>query len=148
MTPSEPVLLDTNILVYAMDGASPYHAASRAMLEQAQSADARLCIVPQSLAEFFSLVTNPKRVPAAKSPAEALAVVEAIASLPGLEVLPVPIDVVSRWVDLCRQHPVKGAGIYDLQIIAVMLANGVRRICTYDRAGFASFSEISVEIPS
>lgn len=146
--PSERVLLDTNILVYAMDGASTFHAQSRAMLEQAYAVDARLCIAPQCLAEFFSLVTNPKRVALAKSPADALAAVEAIASLPGLEVLPVPIDVVSRWVDLCRQHPVKGAEIYDLQIIAVMLANGIRRICTYNTTDFARFADISAQVPS
>ncbi len=147
MTPHEPLLLDTNILVYAMDGSSPHHAASRAVLEQARSSEARLCVVPQSLAEFYSLVTNPKRVTSPKSPKEALAVVEAILLLPGLEVLPIPLDVVARWIDICRNHPVKGPRIYDLQIVAVMLANGVRRICTLDRSDFEPFADIIVETP-
>lgn len=147
MTPLEPLLLDTNILVYAMDGLSPHHAASRAVLEQARSPEARLCVVAQSLAEFYSLVTNPRRVASPKSPEEALAVVEAILLLPGLEVLPIPLDIVARWIDLCRNHPVKGPRIYDLQIIAVILANGVRRICTFDRSDFEPFSGIIVETP-
>ena len=148
MTPNDPRLLDTNVLVYALDGSSPHHAASRAVLDQAQSSDANLCVTPQTLAEFFSLVTNPKRVSSPKLPEDALAAIESIVALPGLEVLPVPIDVVTRWVELCRQHPVKGAEIYDLQIVAVMLANGVQRICTFDKADFTPFSEIVVEVPT
>lgn len=147
MTPSESLLLDTNVLVYALDASSEHHAASRAVLDRAQSPDAGLCVVPQSLAEFFSLVTNAKRVASPKSPEEALATVESIVALPGIEVLPVPFDVVARWIELCRKHPVKGAGIYDLQIIAVMLANGVQRICTFDTADFEPFSEVKVETP-
>ncbi len=147
MAPTEPLLLDTNILVYAVDASSEHHAASRTILERAHSPVAGLCVVPQSLAEFYSLVTNPKRVSSPQPPAEALATVESIVSLPGLEVLPVPLDVVARWVELCRVHPVKGAEIYDLQIVAVMLANGIRRICTFDKTDFESFSEITVETP-
>jgi hypothetical protein len=130
-----------------MDESSVHHEASRAVLERAQSPDAKLCIVPQSLAEFFSLVTNPRRVSSPKSTAEALATVEAILSLPGLDMLAVPWDVVSRWIDLCRQHPVQGAGVYDLQIIAVMLANEIQQICTFNTADFEPFPEITVAAP-
>jgi toxin-antitoxin system PIN domain toxin len=146
-TPSETMLLDTNVLVYALDGSSPRHSASRAVLDRAHSLDANFCVAPQTLAEFFSLVTNPKRVSSPKSPEEALATVESIVSLPGIEVLPVPFDVVTRWVELCRKRPVRGAAIYDLQIAAVMLANGVQRICTFDTSDFEPFSEITVETP-
>lgn len=62
--------------------------------------------------------------------------------------VPVPLDVVTRWIELCRKHPVKGAGIYDLQIVAAMLANGVHRIATFDAADFQAFAEIEVEIPT
>lgn len=146
-TRADALLLDTNVLVYALDNSSEHHAASRAILEQAQSPDAGLCVTSQSLAEFYSLVTNPKRVASPRTVDEALATVEAIASLPGLTVLPVPFDVVPRWVELCRKSPVKGARIYDLQIIAVMLANGVQRICTFDVEDFAPFKDIQVEVP-
>lgn len=147
MTANNLLLLDTNVLVYAMDAAAPQHIPSRAILELARSPDAGLCVVPQTLAEFYSLVTNPKRVAAPISPTEALSAVESIAVFPGLKILPVPFDVVARWIELCRTHPVKGARIYDLQIVAVMLANGVTRICTYEQADFAPFSEINVETP-
>lgn len=144
-TPNDLLLLDTNILVYALDATAPQHVASRAVLERARSTDAGMCLVPQSLAEFYSLVTNPKRVASPRAPEDALAAVEAIAALPGLSILPIPLDIVTRWVKLCQLHPVKGARIYDLQIIAVMQANGVRRICTYDKADFSAFTDVDVE---
>lgn len=82
-TRNDLLLLDTNILVYALDATAQFHAASRAVLEQARSPNAGWCVVPQSLAEFYSLVTNPKRVASPLTPEDALASVERIASLPG-----------------------------------------------------------------
>ena len=37
--------------------------------------------------------------------------------------------------------------MFDLQIVATMLGNGVGRIYTFDRKGFEPFAEIKVEIP-
>ncbi len=54
MSSTEPLLIDTNVLVYALDALSPHHAASRAVLERAYLPDANLCVAPQVLAEFFS----------------------------------------------------------------------------------------------
>lgn len=148
MAPADRRLLDTNVLVYALDASSPHHAASRAILDLAQSPDAGLCVTPQTMAEFFSLVTNPRRVASPQTPEDALSAIESIVALPGLQLLQAPQDVVTRWIELCRIHPVKGAEIYDVQLIAVMLANGVQRICTFNKADFDPFSQITVEMPT
>jgi predicted nucleic acid-binding protein len=147
MSTADALLLDTNVLVYALDESSPYHAACRRILDSAQSPDANLKLSPQSLAEFFSVVTNPRRVAFPKSTAEAISAVEMILALPGIEVLPVPLDVVSRWLELCRQREVKGGAIYDMQLLAVMLANDIRRVCTYNRADFEWIADIAVMVP-
>ena len=65
---SEPALVDTNVLVYALFPAMPDHAASRALMDRAKAADANLCIAPQNLIEFFAVVTDPRRVTQAKTP--------------------------------------------------------------------------------
>jgi len=148
MTPTDRLLIDTNVLIYAVDDSSKHHTASRSVLDRAQSENGNLCTAPQNFAEFFSLVTNPRRVTSPQSVEEALKTVEAMMSLPGLGVLPVPLDVVMRWIELCRKHSVKGAGIYDLQIVATMQANGVHRIATFDAADFQPFPEIEVVIPT
>ncbi len=40
------------------------------------------------------------------------------------------------------------AGVFDLQIIATMLANGVQRIYTFNPADFQIFAELTVVTPT
>ncbi len=46
-----------------------------------------------------------------------------------------------------RQHPVSGAGIFDVQLAATILGNGVARIYTFDRLHFERFDELEVLTP-
>jgi len=48
---------------------------------------------------------------------------------------------------LLQRHPVTGADIYDLQIVATMQASGIQRIYTFNSADFAVFSELAVVTP-
>jgi predicted nucleic acid-binding protein len=58
----EPGVVDTNVLVYALDADAPQHAAARALLEAAREGSTTLYLTSQSLCEFYSIVTNPRRV--------------------------------------------------------------------------------------
>jgi len=40
--------------------------------------------------------------------------------------------VVAGWIQLLGRHGVEGAGVFDLQIVATISANGVQRICTFN----------------
>lgn len=140
----EPAAVDTNILVYALFANAPQHKASRALLSRAGQNDANLFVAAQSLAEFFAVVTNPRRVTVARSVQEAIDAVEDLMTLPGLTVLSPPNDVASRWCDLLRQHPVKGADIFDLQLIATILANGVHRLYTFNVVDFKPYSQVEL----
>lgn len=143
-------LLDTNVLVYAFDKESPFHAASRTLVLRAADGawHERLCTTPQVLAEFFAVVTNPRRVFHSRTPDEALAAVEYLTALPNLVLLPVPVDVVSRWISLVQVNQLAAARVFDAQLAATMLANGVRRIYTFDRAHFECFAGIEVATPT
>ena len=147
MSVSSSSLLDTNVLVYGYYQQSPQHAACRALLDQAKQPGAGLCLAPQNLSEFFAILTNPKRVTPAKSPVEALDLVSELLALPGLTLLPVPKDVVDRWMDLVRGAPVAGAKVFDAQLAAVMLGNGVDSIYTFNVADFQSFGAVRVLTP-
>jgi predicted nucleic acid-binding protein len=59
---ADRVVVDANILVYAVYRDTPQYAASRAWLERAARGEAEICLTSQVLAEFFAIVTNPKRV--------------------------------------------------------------------------------------
>jgi toxin-antitoxin system PIN domain toxin len=140
-------LVDTNVIVHAHDQDSPHHGPAKRLLSRADAPDAALCVTPQILAEFFAVVTNPKRVARPRSPEDALSAIEWILQRPGVTLLPVPTDVVSRWIDLVRRFPVTRQRIFDLQLVATMLGNGVTRLYTFNRADFEHFPQIEVLTP-
>lgn len=143
----DPALADTNVLVYAHFPTAPHYTASRVLLDQAKNPGAELCLAPQNLAEFYAIVTSPKRVSPAKSVDDALAAIDDLLALPGLSLLPVPPDVVARWTQLVRQHRVIGRKVFDVQLVATMVGNGVRKIYTFNVADFQLFPGIQVLTP-
>jgi predicted nucleic acid-binding protein len=139
----EPEIVDTNVLVYALDADAPHHAASRALLEAAQGeAPATLYVSTQILCEFYAIVTNARRVKKPRTSAEALAAISGMLGF--LRVLPAPASVTHELMALLRRHPVTGGEIFDLQIVATMKLNGVERIYTFHPDDFKPFSEILV----
>lgn len=141
----EPGLIDANVLVYAMDADAPQHAASRALLDAVRDMSATLYVTSQILCEFYSIVTNARRVPKPRSPADALSAISGLLSF--LHVLPIPVHTVEGWIALLRRRPVTGGDIFDLQIVATMKANGVQRIYTFNTNDFEAFPELEVVSP-
>lgn len=145
----DPALLDTNVLIDALYEDSEHYPAARALLDQAQHGDANFHITPQVVAEFYAVVTHPKRVTIPKSPEEALTAIESFLALPGLSLLPTPPDIVSRLSALVRKYPthIIHRKIFDAQLVAAMLPYGVRKIFTFNVSDFLPFSEIEVKEP-
>ncbi|MHB8655432.1 MAG: type II toxin-antitoxin system VapC family toxin [Terriglobia bacterium] len=143
----EPGVLDANVLAYAVNADAPQHAASRALLEAANDPTITLYVTSQILCEFYSLITNARRVAVPSSPTEALSIISAMLALPGLHVLPTPARAVAGWMELLRRRPVIGGDVFDLQIVATMQANGVQRIYTFNVNDFDVFSELAVVTP-
>jgi predicted nucleic acid-binding protein len=142
----EPGVIDTNVLVYALDADAPQHTAARALLEAARDGSATLYVTSQILCEFYSIVTNARRVSKPRSSADG---VNAIADLlTFLHVLPAPANVVEGWLGLLQRQPVTGGDVFDLQIIATMQANDIRRIYTFNTGDFDTFPELGVATPS
>jgi len=143
----EPGVLDANVLTYAVNADAAQYAASRALLETASDPAVTLYVTSQILCEFYSLITNPRRVVVVSSPAGALNIISAMLALPGLHVLPTPARAVAGWMQLLHRHPVTGGNVFDLQIVATMQANGINRIYTFNRGDFEVFSELVVLTP-
>jgi predicted nucleic acid-binding protein len=141
----EPGIVDANVLVYAMDADAPQHVASRALLDAARDSSTRLYVTSQILCEFYSIVTNARRVPKPRTPDDALSAVSGLLAF--LHVLPIPARTVEGWMDLVRRHPVTGGAVFDLQIVATMQANGIQRIYTFNTDDFEVFPELAVLTP-
>jgi len=92
-------------------------------------------------------VTNLRRVAVPRSPAEALEAISDLLALPGIRLLPIPAEAVKGWMALLQRHPVTGGAVFDLQIVATMLANNVQRIYTFNTRDFEVFPELTVTPP-
>lgn len=143
----EPGVVDANVLVYAVNVDAPQHLASRALLEIASAPSNTLYVTSRILCEFYSVITNSRRVSAPVSPGEGLRAISALLALPGVQVLPVPTDTVVRWMELLVRRPVIGGGVFDLQLIATMEANNVLRIYTFNVEDFEVFPELTAVVP-
>ena len=138
-------MVDANVLVYAFDRRAPQHEASRALLEAGRTGATTLYVSSQVLCEFYSIVTNARRVLKPRSSMDSLT---AIADILGfIRVLPVPITAINEVMSLLHRRPVTGGEIFDLQIVATMKLNAVKRIYTFNTQDFGPFPEIESLIP-
>jgi toxin-antitoxin system PIN domain toxin len=143
----EPGVVDANILVYAVNSAAPQHTASRALLEAALDPAVSLYVTSQILCEFYSLITNRKRVPMAWSSAEAVHLISELLASPGIKVLPTPVQAITGLLELLERSAVTGSDVFDLQIVATMQANNIWRIYTFNASDFEIFPELTVCTP-
>src|SRR4051794_37677105 len=115
-TNSDLAVLDTDMLVYAIDEESEHHHLAKTVVDRASNNAAGLCVTHQVLAEFFSVVTNPKRVHKPMTSQEAVSTIESFLAMPGIIVIPVPADLVERWLNLIRIYSVSGPRVFDVQL--------------------------------
>lgn len=106
-----------------------------------------LHVTSQIVCEFYSLITNPKRTAIAWSSAEAVQLISELLAYPGLTVLPTPAQAVTGLLELLKRSAVTGSSVFDLQIVATMLANGILRIYTFNTSDFEMFKELTVAAP-
>ena len=114
----EPGIVDTNVLVYALDADAPQHVAARTLLETARDGSTTLYVTSQILCEFYSIVTNGRRVAKPRTSAEALSALSDLLTF--LQVLPIPATAVESWMKLLPARAVTGGDIFDLQIVGTM----------------------------
>jgi len=143
----EPGLLDANVLVYAVEADAPQHATSRALIEAARDPATILYLTSQSLCEFYSIVTNRRRVAVPRSSAEALDAISILLARPGIQLLSTPAEAVAGWMVLLQRRPVTGGDVFDLQLVATMQAHNIQRIYTYNAKDFEAFPELTVIAP-
>jgi len=128
------ILLDTNILVYALNENAVQHGACFKLLEAAVNGQFPAVLVPQVLLECYSVVTSPRRVPNPLRPRQILAEMRIWrTTIPTLEVRTEALAELDHLAG-ATQRP--GAEVYDLFLVAQMRTHRVREICTVNLRDF------------
>jgi uncharacterized protein len=141
-------MLDTNVLVYAADAGSPFHEAARQLRDRGVRGEIALVVCPQVLLEFFAVVTHPRRVHTPRSPQEASAEIAKYMRARRIRTIYPGPDLLQHVLALHAQHPhVARQDIFDLALVATMLANRIACIYTYKQQHFTPFHELTVLTP-
>jgi uncharacterized protein len=141
------LVVDTNVLVYAADEESPFHAACREWLERHRvSADAWYTTWA-ILYEFLRVTTHPRVMRRPWNLSDAWTFVTALLASPGLDLLvPTPRHAEVAGQVIAELPHLSGNLLHDTHTAILMREHGIRRICTRD-ADFHRFSFLEVVDP-
>jgi predicted nucleic acid-binding protein len=137
---ADAVFLDTNVLVYANQATALRHAEALALLRQAEQDGIELWISGQVLREYLAVVTRPQGDQAALSMQIALDRVRRFTERFQLAE-DGPLVRVQLFA-LLASHPTGGRQVHDANIVATMLAHGLRRLLTFNVADFQRYEDV------
>jgi uncharacterized protein len=139
------VLVDANLLLFAVDRSSPFHTSAARWLSEQLNGTRRVGLPWQSLVAFLRISTHPRAAEHPLAPPTAWRQVERwLSAEPAW--IPVPTerhpDVLR---DLIASHHLHGNLISDAHLAALAIEHGLT-VCSAD-ADFARFREIRWENP-
>lgn len=141
------ILLDTNILINAHNEDSPFHANAREILKKALSLEIETCIAQQNLLEFFSAVTNKRRVQKPLTVEDAYRHVKAYLRSTTIRKIS-PTDVTLKaCIEIAEQHGIAKADIFDTYLVATMRENSITTIYTQNVSDFNKYGGIEAIDP-
>ena len=134
------MIVDANILLYAVDARSPVHETASAWLTEALNGDRRVGLPWQTLGAFLRISTHPRVVEHPLTPTEASDYLTAWLSAGPAWVPPATERTASILGELVVRHRLTGNLIPDAQLTALAIEHGLE---VYSADGdFARFPEI------
>ena len=134
------MLVDANILLFAVNSAAPDHERASAWLEAALNGNRRVGLPWESLTAFVRLATNPRVVPKPLAPGDAWALVEEWLASP-VAWIPVPTERHAAVLgDLVRRYRPAAKLVPDAHLAALALEHGAEIISA--DTDFARFTEV------
>ena len=134
------MLIDANLLLFAVDASAPGHERAAAWLEEQLNGDRRVGVPWESLTAFVRIATHPRASEHPLKPGEAWRFVTDWLSAPAVWV-PVPTE---RHADvlggLVGKYHLAGNLIPDAHLAAMAIEHGLE-VCSAD-TDFARFTEI------
>ncbi|MEK7119266.1 MAG: type II toxin-antitoxin system VapC family toxin [Patescibacteria group bacterium] len=135
------MLIDTNLIIYAINSASPKHNQAKRFLSQNQS---DLIVAHQNILEGMRVLTHakfshPMTFFQAEKAVDAIAKAATIIS-PTEETLPIAMVLMHKYTRAANR-------IFDAYLVATMLTHGIKKIATDNDRDFTMYEEIAVLNP-
>jgi predicted nucleic acid-binding protein len=135
---AETVFIDTNILIYATDDESPFHAKSLGILKKLMTDGINFAIGPQIIREYLAVLT---RGLSPDHPTRSAALHNVRKFIETFTLLNENSETVARLQTIMENVSIGGKQIHDANIVAVMQANGVKRLLTHNLDDFKKFDQ-------
>lgn len=135
------MLIDSNIIIYAINISSPKHESAQIFLQEHIS---KLCVAHQNVLESLRVLTH-SAFPNPMNSTDALEAVTQISSM--LTILspePLTYEIVKTLID---KHQIRSNALYDAYLVATMLTHSVTRIATDNEKDFSVFPNIIIVNP-
>lgn len=135
------IFIDTNILVYATFGASPFYEVSKLKLKEIDSPDNQLFVSSQVLREYHKAMTSTNY----------LSIKESIENVSRFkqkfQILQDSTEILEKWQELVVQYQVKGKNVFDCNIAATLFLNNITHIFTHNIADFQRYHSFIIPLP-
>jgi toxin-antitoxin system PIN domain toxin len=143
----KPGVIDTNLLLYAVNKDAAEHPASKAFLESARTSRETWYLTDGIVYEFFRVATHPKIFPKPLDWKESLEFIEGLLTSENFQRLQ-PSEI--HWETLQKvlerlTHPC-GNLFFDIRTATLMLEHGIRQIYSTD-TDFLQFADLDVVNP-
>jgi predicted nucleic acid-binding protein len=132
------LLVDTNVLLRRADRGHADHRTAVDSVERLLLAGEALHVVPQNIAEFWSVATRPRSSnglgwAAGQTQAEIDRVERVFALLRDIP------QLYDAWKRLVMTHGVLGRQVYDTRLVAALEVHGIDRILTFNIGDFVRY---------
>jgi toxin-antitoxin system PIN domain toxin len=140
------IAVDTNILVYAHRGDSPWHRAAAGRLSELAEGTASWGLPWPSIHEFLGVATHSRIYAPPSTTVQASKQVRTWLESPTVVLLGEAPGYWDQLQSLLEHGKVTGPRIHDARIAAICLLHGVRELWTADR-DFSMFPELRTRNP-
>jgi predicted nucleic acid-binding protein len=145
MTAADPVLLDTNVLIYHQIALSPFHTAARSRLYDLFVAGHPLWVSRQILREYLAAMSRPGTLTPPLPMTALIADVQTFESR--FFIAEDRPAVTAPLLALLASVSCAGKQVHDANIVATMLAHGIPNLLTHNVADFSRFAGVITVIP-
>jgi predicted nucleic acid-binding protein len=141
------VLVDTNILLRAIQHDSPFCGPARQALKLLHRQNHELCLTPQNVKEFWNACTRPTDhnglgISVAGTERHTLRLERYFTILPDSAL------TYAAWRELVLKHQVIGSKVHDAYLVAAMKAHALSHILTFNTGDFKRYTDIRYLYPS
>jgi len=140
------VLLDTNVLLRLSQPDNPHSTPAEKAIQSLRMSGRILCVVPQSLYEFWAVATRPQSANglgmATDEVREHVRLIKRLYTF-----LNDDTSLFANWESLVQKYCAVGKSAHDARLVAAMFAHGIAQLLTFNDTDFARYDGIVVRSP-